>query len=83
LLLWVYKMIKIHYWISILSLITTNVQVEQSRLYDEEIKEILATGLDQVLGAHGIYLKAKLYRVWEPFAGAGRQGIQCQMHVSE
>jgi len=48
--------IRIHYWISILSIITTKAQVEQSRLCGEDMKEILATGLDQVLGVKGIYL---------------------------
>ena len=48
--------IRIHYWIDILFIITTNAQVEQSRLCSEEMKEILATRLDQVLGAKEIYL---------------------------
>ena len=48
--------IRIHYWIGILSLLITQTQVEWSILYGEEKKEILATGLDQVLGAKGIYL---------------------------
>jgi len=42
--------------IGILSLITTQAQIGQSRLCGEENKEVLATGLNQVIDVNRIYL---------------------------